>query len=108
MKILIGIVISIIVSISILTVVLSMSEEILYDYNEIVAVENFEAVRYIHQVEILELEYDVYDIISLNVNGVNLIPVDTYIVSIDDNIVILLASASDINDDIILEYSHLV
>lgn len=107
MKTLIGIVISVIVSLSILIVVLSMSEEILYEYSEIYIEENFIATKFSHQVEILELEYDVFEVTLLVTDGIVREDPYVYIVDITDNIVSLKTFATDINDPIEIGYTYL-
>ena len=107
MRIFIIIGVTILVFISLLPVVAD-SIAIQYEGVETTSIENFTAANYSHQTETLVMDYIVYDIISLNVDSYDRIPVDNYIDSISGNEIVLKTSASDINDVIILEYTYLV
>lgn len=107
---LIGIVISVIVSLSILVVVLSMSEEILYEYTENTIEEEYIAIKDLSSGEVLELSYEYEDLNFVSVEGVNLNltpDIDIYYFWSDEDTLNLRSAVSDIDDVIIVNYTYL-
>lgn len=110
MKALVGIVISILLSLTILTVVLSMSEEILFKYSEITIEEEYIAIEDLASSEYLELSFEYISLNFVTVNGVtiDLTPDnDIYYFWSDEDTLVLRTNLTDIGDEIIVNYIYL-
>ena len=102
----IGFFITIIFSITIFLV----AKDIIYDINIIeevrISEESYIASNYLHQIEDLVVDYDVIDVLTLNVDTYDRSPVDNYVIEISGNEITLKANTSDINDVIIISYTY--
>lgn len=104
----IGIVIGVIFSLSILMVILSMSEDILYESVEKVSQEEFIAIKGTAASEYLELDYEYVTLNYISVNTVNIdLETDIIYAFSDEDTLVLITSISDVGDEIVVNYTYM-
>ena len=104
----IGIVVGVIFSLSILMVILSMSEDILYESVEKTLQEEFIAIKGTAASEYLELDYEYVTLNYISVNTVNIdLETDIIYAFSDEDTLVLITSISNVGDEIVVNYTYM-
>ena len=104
----IGIVVGVIFSLSILMVILSMSEDILYESVEKTSQEEFIAIKDTAASEYLELDYEYVTLNYVSVNTVNIdLETDIIYAFSDEDTLVLITSISNVGDEIVVNYTYM-